>query len=273
MERLGRISDRGNGAVGGGFGQGFIERCARTPQVCATPAQLTIFAALFLVCLFTAVPAEAQIYTWRDSSGHLVLSTTKPQSADATDVVTYAVAGPTALKTTNRPASVSAQTRYDDLIREHADLHGVSPELVRAVIQAESGFNPFAISSKGAMGLMQLMPATARELGVSDPFHPAENIRGGVTYLAQLLARYGQNLQLALAAYNAGPLAVERYGAIPPYKETQNYVKKITGATVPLVKPPDPTIYKWVDTSSGEPITRYSNVKPKDVDYEVVGRR
>ena len=107
---------------------------------------------------------------------------------------------------------------------------GIRPDLVRAVIQVESAFNPRAVSPKGAMGLMQLMPATAKQFGVIDPFNPAENIRAGVSYLRQLLDRYDHDEQLALAAYNAGPGAVDKYGSkVPPYKETQNYVLKITG--------------------------------------------
>jgi soluble lytic murein transglycosylase-like protein len=176
--------------------------------------------------------------------------------------------------------SVVARARFDDLIEQHAADVGVSPDLVRAVIQAESGFNPWAISRKGALGLMQLMPATARELGVTNPFHPDENIRGGVTYLAQLLKRYDQNVQLALAAYNAGPGAVERYGnAVPPYRETRDYVKKITaksGAAAAAPAPPakpNPVIYKWTEVVDGEHKVRYSNFPPSGVDYEAVGRR
>ena len=120
--------------------------------------------------------------------------------------------------------------QYEPLIRQHATQHRVRPDLVRAVIQVESAFNPRAVSPKGAMGLMQLMPATAKQFGVIDPFNPAENIRAGVSYLRQLLDRYDHDEQLALAAYNAGPGAVDKYGSkVPPYKETQNYVLKITG--------------------------------------------
>src|SRR5439155_12158949 len=98
----------------------------------------------------------------------------------------------------------------------------------RAVIQVASAFNPRAVSPKGAMGLMQLMPATAARFGVLDAFTPAENIRAGVGYLKQLLNRYGNNEELALAAYNAGPLAVDQHGTqIPPYRETQDYVRRI----------------------------------------------
>ena len=225
------------------------------------------------VCLAMAQPAFAQIYTWRDDAGHLVLSN-KPQ-AGATEVATYAVPGRSMMRTTTPPAKAQTRARYDDLIEQHAANHGLSPDLVRAVIQAESGFNPRAISAKGAMGLMQLMPATARELGVNDPFRPDDNIRGGVSYLAQLMTRYNQNLELALAAYNAGPGNVERYGAVPPFRETRAYVKKITGATSSS-KPPaprGPVIYKWVEVVDGKSRTRYSNIPPREGEYGIVGRR
>jgi soluble lytic murein transglycosylase-like protein len=229
---------------------------------------------LLVVSLAAAVPAEAQIYSWRDASGHLVLSN-KPMNAASGEVTTYAVPGPSLLRTTAQPVGVEGAGKYDALIREHARVNGVSADLVRAVIRAESGFNPHAISPKGAMGLMQLMPATARDLGVSNPFHPEENIRGGVTYLARLLARYDQNLELALAAYNAGPGAVERYGAVPPYRETRDYVKKITSSAPPHASkaPAPPVIYKWVVEENGSISTRYSNVPPQGVEYKVVGRR
>ncbi|MEM6794225.1 MAG: lytic transglycosylase domain-containing protein [Acidobacteriota bacterium] len=114
------------------------------------------------------------------------------------------------------------------MIRHHAFKQGLSPRLVQAVIQVESGYNPKALSSKGAMGLMQLMPGTASILGVRDPWNSDQNIWGGARYLREQLERFGQ-LELALAAYNAGPTAVARHGGIPPYAETQRYVEKVLG--------------------------------------------
>jgi soluble lytic murein transglycosylase-like protein len=115
---------------------------------------------------------------------------------------------------------------YDGLIRLTAAEHRVSPALVKAVIAAESSFNQLAVSSKGAQGLMQLMPATAAELGVMDAFSADQNVDGGARYLREMLDRYG-NLSSAIAAYNAGPTAVDRYRGIPPYPETRDYVKRV----------------------------------------------
>ena len=133
-----------------------------------------------------------------------------------------------------RSSSRNSEDRVDleALIGDAARRHEVSPELIRAVIRQESGFNPFAVSRKGAQGLMQLMPQTARRLGVKDVFDPAENVQAGVKYLRQLLDRYEGDERLALAAYNAGEGAVDKYGGVPPYAETQDYVRRIAGSAV-----------------------------------------
>ncbi len=105
--------------------------------------------------------------------------------------------------------------------------NNLSPALVKAIIRAESNGERLAVSPKGAQGIMQLMPFTARRLNVSDPFDPIENIEGGVRYIKELLGTFGGNLHHALAAYNAGPAAVKKYGGIPPYPETRSYVKRV----------------------------------------------
>lgn len=116
---------------------------------------------------------------------------------------------------------------YAPLIEKHAKAHGLSPQLVSAVMRVESCYDHRAVSRAGARGLMQLMPGTAKQLGVKDSFDPDQNIAGGARYLSQMLQRFGQDVKLALAAYNAGPEAVATYGRIPPYPETQSYVKRI----------------------------------------------
>ena len=213
-----------------------------------------------------ASPAAAQIYTWRDADGKLVLSD-KPREGGGAQT-TYAVHGASTVKATIPLAISHKSAPYDAAINEHARRQGVAEDLVRAVIQVESAFNPNAVSNKGAMGLMQLMPATAEELGVTNPFDPEQNIRGGVKYLKQLLNRYDQKVELALAAYNAGIGNVEKYGTtVPPFKETRAYVSKITGAAPPK---PKNVIYKWMEFVDGKPVTKLSNKPPASGSYQIV---
>jgi soluble lytic murein transglycosylase-like protein len=216
-------------------------------------SRLIRIAAVTAALLGTApAVAHAQLYSWRDDSGNLVLSD-HPRDGAAP---TYAV-GTSGFRTT-RAVDGRRNTAYDSIIAEHASMHGVRPDLVHAVIQAESAFNPMARSVKGAMGLMQLMPSTAVEFGVTNAYDPVQNIRAGVAYLRRLLDRYSHNEELALAAYNAGPAAVEKYGAVPPYRETRDYVSKIrsqAGAAAPPTR-----VYRIVELKDGRETVRYTNV-------------
>ena len=207
-----------------------------------------------------SVPAHAQIYSWRDANGNLVLSNKRP--GEAAPLPSYTVPKAEGLRATRSVVADRARS-YDDLITEHSRSNNVRPALVRAGMQVESGFNPYARSPKGAMGLMQLMPATAKQYGVRNAFNPAENVRAGVAYLRGLLDRYENNEELALAAYNAGPGAVDRHGqSVPPYRETQSYVSQIGKMAGRPTKVIDHSIYKVTDVIDGREIPKYTDKRP-----------
>ncbi len=165
--------------------------------------------------LFCAAAASAQVRVSQGEDGRMVIT-------NEAGVVTPRQAP-------RRPRGVSSETRsrIDAVIERHAAEQGLDPSLVRAVVQVESAYDERAVSRAGALGLMQLMPATAAELSVRNPFDPEANVRGGTTYLPQMLDEFGNELTLALAGYNAGPGAVHRYGGIPPYRESQQYVRRV----------------------------------------------
>jgi soluble lytic murein transglycosylase-like protein len=255
----------------------FVSDRRKAPRSCPDRRKAVRYRALGpavagLLVLSVATPARAQIYSWRDANGNLVLSNHRSGASST--------AAPVAIVPKTPPiAAITRQTTaergwvYSNLISEHSRLQGVRADLVRAVMQVESAFNPNARSPKGALGLMQLMPSTIRQFGVKNPFNPAENVRAGVAYLRSLLDRYQDNEELALAAYNAGPGAVDKHGqTVPPYRETQNYVAQINHMAARPIEKRASAIYKVTDTIDGRTIPRYTDKKPSTGGYEVASR-
>ncbi|HVT36344.1 MAG TPA: lytic transglycosylase domain-containing protein [Nevskiaceae bacterium] len=175
-----------------------------------------------------AASDDNPIYLYRQSNGVRVYTDRKPDHSAWVIIAKYGRPTASASCTGLTAQSLDARaSTYAPLIAKYASARGVPAALVRAVMRVESCFDHRAVSRVGARGLMQLMPETAAEMGVSDSFDPEQNISGGVHYLSMMLERFHQNRELALAAYNAGPEAVEKHGGIPPFPETQSYVRRV----------------------------------------------
>jgi hypothetical protein len=189
------------------------------------------------VALFLASAGEASADVFTRRSGRGVLEATNLGSGGGYTLAYKSLKGVVTHSQAFKEGAIDAG-RFDPFIREAAEREGVSAELVRAVIRQESAFDPFATSSAGARGLMQLMPDAARRFGVKNAFDARENIGGGVRYLRVLLRMFQGDVPQALAAYNAGEGTVRRYGGIPPYRETREYVRRITASLTPAESAP-----------------------------------
>ena len=229
-----------------------------------TVTRLGSLSTLLAVSLLLAAPAGAETYRFVEPDGtvHFTNAPTDPQ---------YQRMGFTSETEQQQPGE--PRLPFPDLspyareIREAAERYGVAVDLIKAVIRVESGFNSRAMSAKGARGLMQLMPGTASMLGVRDSFDPRQNIEAGVRHLRGLIDRFGNDLKLALAAYNAGEQAVMTHGGIPPYRETRDYVTRILGLFTPtpaFAQPapePEPPQQTYRTEAPDGTIT-YTNIPP-----------
>jgi soluble lytic murein transglycosylase-like protein len=223
---------------------------------------LKVWACLSLWCLWLAPALGAdEIVSVTDGNGRKIF-------INAGDTRTKADGAPGAPASVKAGNAVLPPPEISHLVEQTASRLQVDPQLVHAIIKVESEYDPKAVSNKGAMGLMQLIPSTAQRFGVENPFNPKENIEGGVSYLKHLLDLFGGDLPLSLAAYNAGEGAVQRSGGVPSYAETQEYVRKVTnlyqsgspqsGANAAGNKAPASPIVRYVDEHG---VVHYTNVE------------
>ncbi len=226
----------------------------KTVKLFALPALILAF------CLPPCGVAQA-LYSFVDDSGVRVYTNVPPKSPMKDLKVTGVPLPPP-------PPRLTMETPYDSIIEKYASRYNIAPGLIQSMIAKESEFNPRAVSNKGAQGLMQLMPGTASRLGVRNVFDPDENIRGGTAHMRSLLDAFNNDLELSLAAYNAGENLVQRIGRVPNIKETNDYVRVITKkygkkdvTYQNTAAPPPPTAYKWTD---GEGVLHFSNTPPTD---------
>jgi len=222
--------------------------------------QTLIHTVLLVVGVMAAAPtSRAQIASYTDAHGKLVYTNAdSPKGKSGSTMSSSPVASPGSSPSGDVLQTTAAPTgAFDKIVKDAAQRHSLDPELVKAVISTESGWNPRAISRKGAMGLMQLEPGTAQRFGVWNPFDPEQNVEGGSAYLKALLDRYNGDLTRTLAAYNAGEHAVDASGGVPAYPETQQYVQKVTdkyffapggnGASARYSAPKAPPVRKEVE--------------------------
>jgi transglycosylase-like protein with SLT domain/uncharacterized protein DUF4124 len=235
------------------------------------PKGSTLVLVMLLGTLTMAVPAGADLFRLEDEAGNVTYTNINPRPPAQSPPEGPPVAPPPpAPVVTRRDDRVAL---YDSLIRAASTRHGVDPRLVDAVVRVESGGNPRAVSPKGALGLMQLMPASAARLGVRNAFDPEQNIDGGVRYLRDLLQRFGGDVRLALAAYHAGPEAVRAHRGIPPYPDTRQYVQLVArryqttappaeepGSDPPSSPPTPQVIYRQ---AFADGTVLYTNVPPQ----------
>ena len=175
-------------------------------------------AAILICLLLTAPSATADIYRYIDENGVMHFTNTPTSSKHKYKVF---------IKERPKRNPRHSSTKYDHIITDASQKYGVDSRLLKAIIRAESDFNPRAVSKKGAKGLMQIMPENYRLLNISNPYDPRQSIMGGARYFKELYQRYQGKLSLSLAAYNAGPTAVDRYKTVPPYQETEQYVERV----------------------------------------------
>jgi soluble lytic murein transglycosylase-like protein len=211
--------------------------------------------AVLLATAGAAGPAAAEVFRFvaADGTVHFTNAPTDPRYRRQGLVITE-----TPLVLAPRP--VVRVPQYDREISEASERYGIPEPLIRAVIRVESGFNPRAVSRKGARGLMQLMPETAALLGVSDSFNPRQNIDGGVRHLKGLVERFGDDIRIVLAAYNAGEKAVLSHGGVPPYPETRQYVSRVLEVYGALPARPQRSTFRTIDRNG---TVVYTNLPPQ----------
>lgn len=233
----------------------------------------------FGIIFVLAVPCSGEIYTYRDRNGHLVLTDT-PQGKPRLRKIrhTNKRKGATRSHRSHREPLVSKNHEINRLVEKYAVLYDLDERLLHAVIRAESDYDENAVSRKGAMGLMQLMPETGKEYGVENFFNPEENISAGAKHLKSLMDRYFGDTRMALAAYNAGTTAVDRYNGVPPFQETEDYVSRIltmvngedSSSSSSTAPPQQTTIYRYTDAKGRICLT---NIYPGNVGRVEVVRK